>query len=61
MVLTQPPQRQEIKEQVEEGTQSTSMWPCVLPQGRGAINAQLQLVEGDQIHRTVDLVPFYQL
>lgn len=26
-----------------------------------AINAQLQLVEGDQIHRRVDLVPFYQL
>lgn len=27
----------------------------------GAVNAQLQLVEGDQIRRAADLVPFYQL
>lgn len=36
-------------------------WLCPLAVPGVVINAQLQLVEGDQIHPTADLVPFYQL
>lgn len=44
---------------VSRGSRGPRVAACP-PAGVGAINAQLQLVEGDQIHRAADLVPFYQ-